>query len=225
MAYRDDREADQARIEALELELARARDRIAELETKQAESQALVATGGRALATGGPPTPAMRWFGSRLKLELTRRFDRPLSAEHFEDLVERCRSITSDPGRTDLLRSSLTWRSSTPERTAGPMIMVSVTVLRDNTTVLTVNDRLGQLAGALYGGIGGGVGGGGITAPIMASIALPPLAPVFIAGWLGGVYLMVRTIFKSRARRRAETVQRLFDALVDDITAKLPEPT
>jgi hypothetical protein len=32
MSYRDDRDADQARIDALELELARARDRIAELE-------------------------------------------------------------------------------------------------------------------------------------------------------------------------------------------------
>ena len=35
MSYRDDRDADQARIEALELELARARDRISELEGKQ----------------------------------------------------------------------------------------------------------------------------------------------------------------------------------------------
>jgi len=221
MSYRDDRDADQARIEALEVELASARDRIAELEGKQSESLALVTAGSRDLALGGPKTPAIRWFGARLKLDLTRRFDRALANDHFEDLVERIRAMTGDPGRTDLLRSSLTWRSSTPEHSAGPKIMVSV-VVRNGATTLTVNDRLGQLAGALYGGIGGGVGGGGITAPILASIAVPVLAPVFIAGWLGGVYLMVRKLYKRSARRRAETVQRLFDALVDDITAKLP---
>jgi hypothetical protein len=221
MSYRDDRDADQARIDALELELARARDRIAELEGKQSESLALVVAGSRDLAIGGPKTPAIRWFGARLKLDLVRRFDRPLSNEHFEDLVERIRAMTGDPGRTDLLRASLTWRSSTPEHSAGPKIMITV-VVRDGATTLTVNDRLGQLAGAFFGGIGGGVGGGGITAPILASVAVPVLAPVFIAGWLGGVYFMVRKLYKRAASRRAETVQRLFDALVDDITEKLP---
>jgi hypothetical protein len=221
MSYRDDRDADRARIEALEIDLARARDRIAELEGKQSESLALVAAGSRDLAVGGPVTPAMRWFGARLRLELMRRFDGALAGEHFEDLVERIRAITGDPGRTDLLRASLAWRSSTPEHSAGPKIMVTV-VVRDGATTLTVNDRLGQLAGALYGGVGGGVGGGGITAPILASVAVPVLAPVFIAGWLGGVYFLVRRLYKRSARRRAETVQRLYDALVDDITAKLP---
>src|SRR5262245_51261853 len=187
MTYRDDRDADQARIAALELELARARDRIAELEGKET---ALVRVSSRELVAGGPPTPAVRWLGARLKLELTRRFDRAISAEHFDDLVERIRSLTGDPGRTDLLRSSLTWRSTAPHGGTGPFLTVTVTA-RDNATVLTVGDRLGQLAGALYGGVGGGVGGGGITAPILASIAMPVLAPFLIAGWLGGVYFGV----------------------------------
>jgi hypothetical protein len=220
MTYRDDRDADQARIAALELELARARDRIAELEGKNA--QALVAVGTRDLVTGGRPSRAVRWLGARLELELTRRFDRMLPAEHFDDLVERIRSITRDPGRTNLLRTSVSWSSSTPHTGTGPFMTVTVTA-RDNATVLTVNDRLGQLAGALYGGVGGGVGGGGITAPILASIAMPVLAPLLIAGWLGGVYFGVRALFIRAARRRAAMLQRVFDALVEDITAKLPD--
>ena len=216
MSYRDDRDADQARIEALERELAQTRDKLAVLEGRQ--SQALVLATGGALVPGQSPTAAVRWFGPGT-LQLTHRFDGAFPTDRFEEIVERIRELTRDPGRTELLRSSMTWFASR-DKSSGPYRVVTVTV-RDGTTTLTVTDRLGGLAGAIYGGVGGGVGGGGLSLPILAASAVPVLAPVFILGWLGGVFLGARKIYLSAARRRAVALQQLFDALADDIERTL----
>jgi hypothetical protein len=215
VTYRDDREADQARIAALEHELATAQQRVSELEGRT--GGALVLAGGGALARGGTP----RWFGAPLRLELTRTFDRPFPVDRFEELIATCRRVTSDHGRSELLRASLTWWATANPRGVGPYVMVDVTV-KDGATTLALTDQLGQLAGAVYGGIGGGVGGGAIVLPILAAVAVPYLAPVLVVGWLGGIYGMTRAIFKRAARRRAEALVKLFDALVADISAALP---
>jgi hypothetical protein len=211
MSYRDDRDADRARIEALEAELSTAKDRIAELEGRR--SQALVLASQNALAPAGKPTAASRWLGAPLVLELSRTFDHAIAIERFDDLVARCREVAREPGSTEMLRTSFTWTVS-GNRIANTTVMVSV---RDQTTTLTVGDRLHQLAGALYGGVGGGLGGGGITAPVFASMAVPVLAPVFFVAWFGGVYGVTRALFRRAAKRRARLVGTLFDALVVEI--------
>lgn len=213
MSYRDDRDADQARIAALEQELAQAREQLAALEGRQ--SQALVLATKGALVPGAGAGTAARWFGPG-SLQLARRFDGAFPAERFEELIERIRELSRDPGRSELLKSSLTWFGSRGEKSAGPSRVVTVSV-RDGVTTLTVSDRLGALAGAIYGGVGGGVGGGGLSLPIVAATAMPYLAPVFVLGWLGGVFLGTRAIYRRAARRRAIELQRLFDALVADI--------
>jgi len=221
MTYRDDRDADRARITALEAELATANKKVAELEGRR--DQALVLASGGALARADTaPSAAKTWFGAPLRLALSKRFEAAFPTERFEDLIERIRSVTRDPGRSELLRSSLTWWASAGHQSMGPFTVVTVTV-KEGLTTLTVTDRLGPLAGALYGGIGGGVGGGGIVAPIAASIAVPILAPVFLLGWLGGIYAGTRLLFKRTARRRAEALQQLFDALVEEI-GRLAKP-
>jgi hypothetical protein len=213
MTYRDDRDADQARIAALEQELATTRNKLEALEGRQ--SQALVLA-SQALARGGGDAALTKWFGAPGSLQMTRRFEGTFPVDRFEELIERIREVTRDPGRSELLKSSLTWFSSRGEKSAGPYRVVTVTA-RDGVTSLTVTDRLGGLAGAIYGGVGGGVGGGGLGLPIIASAAVPVLAPVFILGWLGGVFLGAREIYKRAARRRAVQLQQLFDALVEDI--------
>jgi len=219
MTYRDDREADQARIAALEQELAAAREKLATLEGRR--SQALVLTSQGALVPSGGSSAAARWFGAPGHLQLARRFDGAFPTDRFEELIERIREVTRDPGRTELLKSSLTWFASRGEKSTGPYRVVTVTV-RDGSTTLTVTDRLAGLAGAIYGGVGGGVGGGGLSLPILASAAVPVLAPVFLLGWLGGVFLGARAIYKRAARRRAVALQQLFDVLVADIESALP---
>src|SRR5215470_4920966 len=217
MSYRDDRDADQARITALERELGETRDKLAALEGRR--TQALVLATRGALVPGAAPSPAARVFGPGT-LRLTRRFDGAFPAARFEYLVERIRELTGDPGRTEVLNASLTWFASRGDRSTGPNRIVMVAV-RDGATTLTVTDRLSGLAGAIYGGVGGGVGGGGLSLPILAATAVPVLAPVFILGWLGGAFLGAREIYKRAARRRAVALQQLFDALVSDIEAAI----
>jgi hypothetical protein len=221
MTYRDDRDADRARIATLEADLAKAERRIAELEGRR--EVALVAASGGALArTDAAPSAARTWLGAPLRLELTRRWPGAFPAERFEDVIDRIRELTRDPGRSELLRASVTWSASAGERSMGPFTVVTLAV-RDGQTTLTITDRLGPLAGALFGGIGGGVGGGGVIAPIAATIAVPLLAPVFFAGWLGGIYAGTRALFRRTARRRAEAMQQLFDALSADVERRLAE--
>jgi hypothetical protein len=213
MSYRDDRDADQARIAALEHELAETRDKLTELEGKQ--TLALARSTSWALVPGGEVSTASRVFGPGM-IELSKRFDAAYPVDRFEELVDRIREIAHDAGRTEILRSSLTWFGSRGEHNGIQRRIVTVSV-RGETTTLTVTERLGGLAGAIYGGVGGGVGGGGLSLPILASVAVPVLTPVFLVGWLGGVFLGTRALYLRRARRRRLAAQQLFDALVDDI--------
>lgn len=219
--YRDDREADQARIDSLERQLAEATTKIAELEGKR--SQALVLAGSKDIAPSGKPTTAAaKWLGAPLKLELIRTWDNEFPVDKFEDLVDVIRELTGDNGRVELLKSSMTWSSSsTNQKGTGPFIEIRVSV-RDGKTRLEVKERLGQLAGVIYGAIGGGVGGGALMAPIgLGLVTMPVLIPVFVAGWLGGFYGALRKLYKSRAQKRAEALQRLFEQLDAEIAKKL----
>ncbi|MBK7197723.1 MAG: hypothetical protein IPH80_35195 [Myxococcales bacterium] len=229
MSYRDDRDADQARIAALEADLARAEAKIAALEGRG--PIALVPAGGGALARATPgPSMASRWMGAPLRLELSRAFAHAFPRDQFERLIERIRAVTGEPGRSELLRASLTWSSTTSDRGVGPFLTVMIAVSAPapgadpstGRTTLTVADRLGQLAGAVFGGVGGGVGGGALAGPIAAAVAVPVLAPVFLLGWLGGVYGVTRALYRRAARRRAAALQRLFDALAAELEAAPP---
>lgn len=216
MSYRDDRDADRARIESLELELAAAKARVAELEGRR--EQALVVASETAIARApGGRSAAARWFGAPLELVLEKELAGSYPTERFEDLVERIRLHTRDTGRTELMRTSMTWSAAANPKGTGPFTVVTVSV-RDGVTRLVVGERLGQLAGALYGGIGGGVGGGAIMVPIVIGMAtMPILIPGLIAGWLGATYGGTRALFKRLARRRAEQMQQLFDVLVEEL--------
>ncbi len=219
MTYRDDRDADRARIEALEGDLAAANKRVAQLEGK--ESTALVVASQGAIALTTQPGASTTWFGSPLELRLERDLAGIFPVDRFEDLVEQIRDITRDSGRTEILKSSLTWSSATSAKTTGPFFVVTVSV-RDGRTRLVVTDKLGQLAGAIFGGVGGGAGGGTIIVPIMLGMAAgPALIPVALIAWLGGSWMGCRSLFKWRAKKRATTLQRVFDTLVDEIATTI----
>jgi hypothetical protein len=222
VTYRDDRDADRARIEALEAELALSQRKVAELEGRNA--QALVLASSDALAPVGPPTAAQRWLGASLRLQLTRRFDGAYPTDRFEELIFRIREVTRDPGRSELLRSSLTWSATAAERSTGPFTVVTVSI-KDGATTLVVGDRLNQLAGATFGGVGGGAFGGSVMLPILLGAhTVPVLAPVLAIGWLATGFLATRKLFRWGARRRAAKLQLLFDALVREIDDAIERP-
>lgn len=216
VTYRDDRDADRARIAALEAELASARERIDELEGRR--GQALVLARPGALTAAGPPraTAAERWLGAPLELAFDREFAGALPAERFEDVIERVREVTRDAGRSELLRNSMSWSASASARSTGPFTTIMVSV-RDGKTRVQATDRLAQMVGALYGGIGGGIGGGAVVLPILAVTAMPVLAPLVFGAWFGGVYAGTRALFRRTARRRAVALQQVFDAACAEV--------
>jgi hypothetical protein len=216
--YHDDREADRARIETLERELEAAKDKISSLEGRR-ENALVLATRGALAKPGTRAASQARWFGAPLELSLSRTFDGAFPVERLEELLGRIRGIVPEPGAAELLRSSLTWRSTPSNRPIGTLVVH--VAIKDGATSLVVTERLVGLAGALYGGVGGGVGGGGLMLPVMASVAVPVLTPLFVLGWLGGVFAGTRALFKRAVRRRAERVQELFDAVAADIAAAL----
>lgn len=219
MSYRDDRDADRARIEALEAELATARRQIEELEGRR--SLALVQASNQALSTASATSGKLPWYGAPMRLELSRTFTGEFPRDDFESLIDICRSGARDPGRAEILKSSMTWAAGTNPKSMGPFTVVTVSI-KDGRTTLLVTDSLGQLAGGVYGGFGGGIGGGAIVLPIAAFMTMPVLIPVAVVGWLGGMFLGARAIFKRAARRRAEAMQQLFETLAAEVAAKIP---
>lgn len=218
MSYRDDRDADRARIEALEAELQAAHRKIDELEGRRTQALTIASGGALVAASGGARAP---WYGAPMRLERAHTFPGEFPRDDLESLIDLIRGITREPGRAELLKSSITWSAGTNPRATGPFTVVTVSV-KDGRTSLLVSDSLGQLAGGLYGGLGGGLGGGAIMVPIVAFLSMPALIPVAVGTWLGGVFLGTRAIFKRAARRRAEALERLFSALCAEIGARIP---
>ena len=220
MSYRDDRDADQARIAALEADLQAAERKIGDLEGRR--SQALVLATQTALARSGAKKNP--WFGP-MRLELVATFEGEYPRDQLEDLVEPIRSLARDLGRTELFKSSMTWSTRSELRGTGPALMITVAV-KDGRTTLTATDELKQLAGGIYGGVGGGVGGGGLVLPLFAAVmASPALIPVIVVGRFGGVLLGARALYKRASHKRAVRLQIVFDGVSAVIAAKIPRPT
>ena len=218
MSYRDDRDADQARITALEADLEAARRKIDDLEGRRSQALVLASQTGLARADGAK----VPWYGPT-RLELVTTFEGEYPRDELESLVEETRALARDHGRTELFKSSMTWSSRTEHRGTGPSMMISV-VIKDGRTTVTATDELKHLAGGIYGGIGGGVGGGGIALPVFAAIAVPIMIPLIVAGWIGGVFLGARAVFLRASRKRAERLQLVFDGVSAAVAQKIPRP-
>lgn len=205
MAYRDELEAAQARIRALEQELADARG--------AKPSQALVKAGRTALARTESDAPAARkWLGAPTMLVFTREVDGEIPKEAHTELVEHMRRTLNNVGAATVLPGSLAWTSMAQHNGIGPHVNVYVTY-RDGKTTIRAEQKLGNLAGGIFGGVGGGVGGGGIMAPIALAWINPILVPVGLAVWLGGTYAACRKLYTRSARKHARTLETLADSL------------
>ncbi|CAN5764615.1 hypothetical protein BH11MYX2_BH11MYX2_09720 [soil metagenome] len=214
MTYRDDRDADRARIEALEIELAQARR---ELAAVRGESFALVPASGNALAVAEGKD--QRWYGPPTKIDLARSFEGEFPKEKFEELIANIRRIMETRGHAELLTTSMTWWATGGQRQNNTVAEITVSS-RNGKTDLAVRLNLRPLVGAMYGGVFGGVGGGGVSLPIAIPIAMgmPLVVPVAVVVWLGSVFLGARSIYKRLGRRHAERARDVFAALSAEIT-------
>ena len=164
---------------------------------------------------------AKRWLGAPVLLEITRRFEGRYPTDRFDPLIERLREIMHDAGDVDLRATSLVWSSSKNRHPIQSHLVVRVAVVEGDYTTLTVTDELGALVGRLFGAFGTILGAGGLIAPIAASIALPVFTPMFLLGWLGGIYGTTRMMFRKLARGRATRLHEVFGALVLEVEPHL----
>lgn len=222
MSYRDDLDASQARVAALEVELADARAHIDKLEGKE-PSQALVKVGDQALATSRAAHPtSSRWLGAPSSIKLAREVDGEVPESAFAELIETIRRAVRNIGTVSVLPGSLAWSANTPGNGVGPFIDIYFSI-RDGKTTIHIDEKLGNLAGGIFGGLGGGLGVGGLMAPISTMWITPLLVPFAIPVWLGGVYVACRKIYRNRARARADKLQVLLDQLVDICERRIAE--
>jgi len=94
---------------------------------------------------------------------------------------------------------------------------------RNGRTVITAEEKMGNMAGGLFGGVGGGVGGGlgplvGIGA---AALAGPIAAAVATTAFVGAVWIGTRAGYKSLVEKRDQklrgVVEEIARALGDDV--------
>lgn len=222
MSYRDDLDASQARVTALEAELAEARARIDQLEGKP-ESQALVKVGEQALAASRTEHPgASKWLGAPTSIKLTRALAGEVPESAFAELIETIRRIVRNMGTVSVLPGSLAWSANSPGNGVGPFVDVYFAI-RDGKTTIHIDEKLSNLAGGIFGGLGGGLGFGGMMAPISTIWIAPVLVPIAIPVWLGGVYAACRKLYRNRARARAGKMQTLLEELVEICERRIAE--
>ena len=167
------------------------------------------------------PPKASRFLGAPTQLTFDRVVEGEFPESEYPLLVEQIRMTMGNVGVINTLGKSLTWH---PERNAlqeGRNVHVMITV-RAGRTRIRVEERIGNWAGGLYGGIIGGGGGGGGTAlfATLFGFAGSAAAVVGTAGWIGGMYLLARTIFTAIASKRRQELSDLTDrlaALAEDV--------
>lgn len=219
----NDREAlrrdDHARLSELEDELESSAEIIERLERERDLPATKAGTaGGRALERAGFDKSSSKMLGAPALLRLTRRFDGTFPRNQFEQLVERIRELTHEAGIVEIADDGIVWGSTTEGHPSQAHLLVRVTVDSETgCTNLVASDRLGALVGRLFGAFGTIFGAGGLTAPVAASIVFPWFTPIFVFGWLGGVFGTTRVIYRRLAASRAKQLQEIFGALVLEI--------
>ncbi len=196
LAYRDDLEAAQARIAALERENA---------ELKQ-ESTALVKAGGTGLAKVGPQNTQRRWLGGPTKLANEKVIDGEVPEAAFALVVDHARDFFGRPGELSVLPGSVTWNTRT---TDSRTIELRLTV-RSGATTLRLSENLSGWAGGVYGVLGS-MGG---VAAIVTIASLGPLGVAIVGAGGGGLLVGARSLFRGIGTKHDGQLQTLVDELV-----------
>ncbi|MGD8278589.1 MAG: hypothetical protein PVH00_11210 [Gemmatimonadota bacterium] len=186
---------------------------VSSLRRAAAELESAGSTGasglGRKLA--GAPT--------RILLEHTLPFEAPEKA--FDELAPIIQVGTDAPGQLSQVGRTLSWNSQSQANPGALTILVSV---RKGETVIRIEERFGNLAGGLFGGVVGGAGGGlgigagGAIATTLGGGAFFAIIPAVV----GGIYLGVRSIFKSVVNRRKRTLEQLMERILEVLGQHAP---
>lgn len=148
-----------------------------------------------------------------------------LAESEFLYVVEEIRRCLGSAGQVSQLGRSFTWSMTKNPTNRNTEVTVSV---RSGRTRITINETLGNLAGAVYGPIGGGMGGAGsgiMVAIFEGALHMPAVLIAVIPLWLLATYGTARAVYSGTSRRRRKELGELADRLVAVVEAEIAEAT
>jgi hypothetical protein len=149
-------------------------------------------------------------------VELERRVQGEVPEDRWDDVIHEISRAADGQGHPSVIGRTLSWVLSDPNRQR----FLQVTVAnREGETVIRIEERMQQLAGAIYGGIIGGVGGGlglGVGLGVgLGALGSAVFATVFPVTVLAGSFWVARTAFGSTATKRRRALITLLDRLTE----------
>jgi serine/threonine protein kinase len=160
--------------------------------------------------------PVAVWLGSPTVIASERVVRGEVTESVYDDIIDEVQATFSTEGHVTTLARSLTWRANKPKLGETRALQVRVTP-RGGQTRIQVQERLGELAWSLFGGITMGGGSGGIA--VILSLGGPEFgwlaAGLAAAGWVGGMHLLARTIFRGIARKKRKDLDELGDHVAE----------
>jgi tRNA A-37 threonylcarbamoyl transferase component Bud32 len=181
----------------------------------------------------GVPSPDGGFLGAATAVMVERVVEGEVPAEEFDALLEEVRVAFGAIGYTSRTERSVIWSARPPLQPGksidwdhwmgstddeAPFAVVRL-VARHGQTRIQVEQRLGGVAGGIFGGILGGAGGAGVATAIPVGIAAMNLPVALVlgasAGWVGGVYLLCRAIFRGVVGAKRRSIDHLADRLAE----------
>ncbi len=192
---------------------------LADLEEIAAEAgidpRYLRAAAGELDRVGPTPEGVEKWLGGPVVVELERRIDAEVSPDDFDLVIETISRASNGQGQPGVIGRTLTWTLSDPNSQRYLQITVKS---RQGETLIRMEERMHQLAGAFFGGImaGGGLSVGlGVGVGVGVPLGLPIFATIFPFAAIGGSYVLARHFFGRSSRKRRKTLIRLMDELTE----------
>lgn len=153
-------------------------------------------------------------LGASSSLHFEARVAGEIPSECFDLMLHEIHAVLGEPGSNSRAGKSLSWQTTQSQGQPGRRLGVTVTAARGET-LIRIDEKLQGLIGGLFGGLLGGLGGGGMSMIALPLVFAPWSVPLFVGGWLGGTYVLTRTIYKRMVARREQELRALLERLVD----------
>jgi hypothetical protein len=193
---------------------------LAELEEIAAEAGIdphMLRRAARDLESKRPSTLGGKLAGAPTLIQLERIVVGEYPAEHLDELIPVIQVAAAGQGQASAVGGTLTWSSRTDSKLSSQQVLVSA---NNGETLIRIEERYSELAGALFGGIMGGVGGGagfglgGGLGGALGSVALGVLFPLIL---IPGSYFLARAIFSAQVAKRQRAAEGLMEELVERV--------
>jgi hypothetical protein len=173
---------------------------------------------------GGASTLGARLAGEQTTLSREMVVPGELPEFGFERVVAVIQQVSREHGQPSLLGRSLTWQGETANKTRSLQVVVSV---RRGETLIRIEERLQQLAGAVFGVSMGAVGstvGMAVGLPVALQVlGSGVLAVGFPVGTMALCFLGAREIFRRLVRRRRNVIADLTDQVAREVETCIAE--